>query len=51
MKRLFSTFLIVLSIVVAQAQEADNEVKTLFGSKNDHSNGGYGALMVGYSQI
>jgi len=51
MKRLFSTFLIVLSIVVAQAQESDNEVKTLFGSKNDHSNGGYGALMVGYSQI
>ncbi len=50
MKRIL-TAIIILASLGMQAQENDNEVKTLFGSKKDHSNGGYGAIMVNYGQI
>ena len=50
MKRLISTFLFLAIIISVSAQESNN-VKTLFGGNKDQSNGGYGAIMVGYSQI
>ena len=49
MARIFLTFLTVITILNASAQD-DNELKTIFGNKTS-SNGGYGALMVGYTQI
>lgn len=41
----------MIAISTIHAQENDNEVKTIFGRNKNHSNGGYGALMVGYSEI
>jgi hypothetical protein len=40
--------LLSLVAVSLQAQEDENEIKTLFGNK---SNGGYGAFSIGYTQI
>jgi len=51
MKLYLLTIGFLLSMGLIQAQESDNEVRTIFGSKKDHSNGGYGAIMVNYSQI
>jgi len=51
MKSYLICIVCLLTIGLAQAQENDNGVQTIFGSKKDHSNGGYGALMVGYSKI
>lgn len=51
MKKLIFSLICVLSIGTLHAQESDNDFKTLFGGKGDHSNGGYGAIMVNYSNI
>nr|WP_319399108.1 hypothetical protein [uncultured Carboxylicivirga sp.] len=50
MKRLLSILLISIVVLSLKAQDT-NEVKTLFGGNKDQSNGGYGAVMIGYSQI
>lgn len=51
MKTYILTLAFGLILSLAHAQEADNEVRTIFGSKQDRSNGGYGAIMVNYSEI
>lgn len=38
-------------ICTAGAQDDNNDVRTLFGSNKDQSNGGYGAVSVNYSKI
>ncbi len=46
-----SIFLLLASFILLplHGQDEDNEIKTLFGTH--HTNGGYGAFSVGYSQI
>ncbi len=49
MKTLFACIALLLITVLGNAQ--DNDVRTLFGSNENHSNGGYGAISIGYSKI
>lgn len=50
MKQIISILIMALAIISTNAQD-DNGVKTIFNNNNNSSNGGYGALMIGYSQI
>lgn len=40
-----------LCYLSTMAQDDNNEVRTVFGNQNEHSNGGYGALMINYTSI
>lgn len=50
-KYLLAVIMLVITGSYAFAQENDNKVRTIFDSKEDQSNGGYGAIMVNYSQV
>ncbi len=50
MKTIYLSIVLLFTVTILQAQE-QNEVRTLFGSRDDHSNGGYGAISVGYTNI
>ena len=50
MKKYLAIISLILILPGVQAQEENNEFKTLFGDKNI-SHGGYGAVSVNYSQI
>ena len=51
MKSIILTLALAMVISLAGAQESNNEVRTIFSSSNNHSHGGYGAVMVNYSEI
>lgn len=51
MKTIALSIILVLGISFINAQENTNEVRTIFGSSEDKSNGGYGALMVNYGRV
>ncbi|MCU4175484.1 hypothetical protein [Carboxylicivirga sp. N1Y90] len=52
MKKLIFSLTFILCAGLLHAQESDNDVQTLFSGKGgEKSNGGYGAVMVGYSNI
>ncbi|MCW3804968.1 hypothetical protein [Plebeiibacterium marinum] len=53
MKKLIFTLTMVLlsTSVWSQESEPNNEIKTIFKSKGTQSNGGYGGIMINYSQI
>ena len=50
MKKYFALILVLFFLPQANAQEENNEFKTLFGDRHI-SHGGYGAIGVNYSQI
>lgn len=53
MKRTVLSALFALAVVVAMAQEKSGtqEMRTLFGNDGQTTHGGYGAIMIDYSQI
>ncbi len=50
MKKYIALILFIFTVALAQAQEENGEIKTLFGDKHI-SHGGYGAVSVNYSRI
>lgn len=51
MKSFIYTIILACLTAGMYAQESDSEVRTIFGGKKNRHNGGYGAIMVNYSQI
>lgn len=51
MKRIIIGLVVVLISTVTFAQETSQDFQTLFSNKGERSNGGYGAIMVGFSEI
>ncbi len=51
MKNFIVILAFIMAINIVNAQENNSEVRTIFGSKGNHSNGGYGAVMINYGQV
>lgn len=55
-KKIFTLFIALMTLVALQAQEGDEEMKLLFNKKEKTekgkmANGGYGGIIVGWTQI
>jgi len=51
MRKLFLGIIVVLFCTGSYSQENSQDFQTLFSNKGERSNGGYGAIMVNYSEI
>ncbi len=51
MRKLFLGIIVALFCTGAYSQESSQDFQTLFSNKGERSNGGYGAIMVNYSEI